>query len=155
VDAADMLLRSDVSELGDLFDKSKAVQVVKHDYQTKHPRKYVGTSMEADNRDYQRKNWSSVILWNCGHMAHFESRNKIRRAILAGDGKFLHRFGWLKDKDIGELPIEWNWLSQEHGENQNAKLIHFTAGMPGFSHYKNSPMAEPWHAAAQTFHSER
>jgi hypothetical protein len=38
---------------------NKAVAVVKHDYKTKHRRKYIGTPLEADNADYPRKNWSS------------------------------------------------------------------------------------------------
>lgn len=155
VDAADMVLLADISELAQSFDKTKAVQVVKHDYRTRHARKYVGTEMEANNQDYDRKNWSSVILWNCGHTAHWNARNKIRNALEAGDGKFLHRFGWLEDKHIGELPIEWNWLPQEHGDNPNAKLIHYTAGIPGFKHYADDPMSNEWHRVAKTFHSER
>jgi lipopolysaccharide biosynthesis glycosyltransferase len=59
VDAADMLCRGDLTELWSMRDKNFAVQVVKHDYRTKHPRKYVGTELEADNQDYPRKNWSA------------------------------------------------------------------------------------------------
>lgn len=155
VDAADMLLRADISELADMFDKSKAVQVVKHDYRTRHARKYVGTEMEADNPDYDRKNWSSVILWNAGHLAHFKARKQIRAAIERGDGKFLHRFGWLEDKLIGDLPVDWNWLCDEFGERETAKLLHWTAGYPGFKHYANAPMSAHWHDSARTWHSER
>lgn len=155
VDASDMVLKADIAELVNLFDDSVAVQVVRHSYKTKHPRKYVGTDMEADNLDYERKNWSSVILWNCGHVAHYNARNEIRSAIRRGDGKFLHRFSWLKDNQIGDLPIEWNWLCDEYGENENAKLLHWTAGMPGFKHYASAPMSNEWHRVAKTFHSER
>ena len=155
VDASDMILRADIAELAGLFDKTKAVQVVKHDYRTRFTRKYIGTPMEAANPDYVRKNWSSVILWNCGHEAHWEARNRIRTAIDAGDGKFLHRFGWLTDEQIGSLPVDWNWLCDEFGERKSAKLLHWTAGMPGFKHYANAPMSNYWHATAKTFHSER
>jgi hypothetical protein len=155
VDGADMLLRASVGQLVDLYDKRFAVQVVKHDYQTKHPVKYVGTSMQAPNSSYDRKNWSSLILWNCGHMAHFRARDDIRRAVEEGDGKYLHRFAWLKDDEIGDLPKEWNWLCQEYGENPDAKLIHYTAGIPSFEHYKDGEMSEPWHQTAKTFHSKR
>jgi hypothetical protein len=155
VDASDMLLRADISELAEWFDKSKAVQVVKHDYRTRHARKYVGTEMEAPNPDYDRKNWSSVILWNCGHMAHFKARKEISKAIQKGDGKYLHRFGWLEDNLIGELPVDWNWLPQEFGDRPTAKLIHYTAGIPGFEHYRSGPMSEHWHEIARTIHSER
>jgi hypothetical protein len=155
LDASDMLLRDDISKLAELFDKTKAVQVVKHDYRTRHPRKYVGTPMEANNPDYDRKNWSSVNLFNAGHLSHWNARNRIRAAIEKGDGKFLHRFAWLKDSEIGELPVEWNWLADEFGENKNAKLLHWTAGYPGFKHYADAPMSDHWHASARTFHSER
>ena len=155
VDASDMILRSDISELANLFDKTKAVQVVKHNYRTVAPRKYVGTAMEADNLDYERKQWSSVTLWNCGHEAHWKARNRIKAAIEKGDGKFLHRFGWLEDRHIGDLPVDWNWLPQEFGERPTAKLLHFTLGIPGFKHYRDGPMTSHWHEAAKTFHSER
>jgi hypothetical protein len=140
VDAADMLCRGDLTELWDLQDKNFAVQVVKHDYRTKHPRKYLGTELEADNQDYPRKNWSSVVIWNCGHMAHFEAREELR----GKDGAYLHRFGWLKDNEIGDLPPSWNWLCDELGPNPHAKLLHWTAGLPGFTHYSDSPHADEW-----------
>lgn len=155
VDAADMVLKADIAELAELFDNTKAVQVVKHDYKTKHPRKYIGTEMEADNPDYPGKNRSSVILWNCGHPVHWKARNEIRSAIERGDGKYLHRFKWIPEPLVGDLPIEWNWLPQEHGDNPNAKLIHYTAGIPAFKHYANDPMSQDWHRVAKTFHSER
>ena len=64
----DMILRDDIKQLYEMRDESKAVQVVQHDYKTRMKVKYLG----AKNEDYPRKNWSSVILWNCGH-----ERNKI------------------------------------------------------------------------------
>lgn len=146
MDACDMLLQAPLKELASLYDSRYAVQVVKHDYKTKHPRKYIGTNMEADNADYPRKNWSSVVIWNCGHPAHFANRNKIKSSVASGNGPFLHRFAWLKDEEIGELPIEWNWLVDEYGVNDSAKMLHWTTGMPGFPHYTDAPMAGNWHA---------
>ena len=57
----DMIIRSDIVELWDLRELNKDVQVVKHNYKTKMKEKYLGSK----NEDYPRKNWSSVILWNC------------------------------------------------------------------------------------------
>lgn len=139
-DASDMLCVGDISELWALRDESKAVQVVKHNYQTKHPRKYIGTPMETDNADYPRKNWSSLILWNCGHHDHFDHR----RELAGFDGAYLHRFRWLDDELIGDLPFSWNWLADEYGENIEANLLHWTAGQPGFYHYKNAPHSDAW-----------
>ena len=69
MDGADMLMRGDIAELENMRDQYKAVQVVKHDYQTNAPIKYRGTKMEAPNEDYPRKNWASVMVipfvcWN-------------------------------------------------------------------------------------------
>lgn len=144
VDAADMLARVNLEELWALKDSRYAVQVVKHDYQPKNTRKYVGTNMECDNPAYPRKNWSSLMILNCGHKAHFDAREKLR----SKDGKYLHRFEWLKDEQIGELPVEWNWL-EEFGENEKAKLIHWTNGMPGFYHYHNAPHSREWRQAVR------
>ena len=134
----DMICQGDLKELIDMADPLKAVMVVKHDYQTKATQKYLGNI----NENYPRKNWSSVILWNCDHPKH---------KILTPDfvskqtGKFLHRFSWLDDQDIGELPLEWNWLASEYKVNREAKLIHYTLGTPCFKDYKNSDMADIWY----------
>jgi lipopolysaccharide biosynthesis glycosyltransferase len=134
----DMLLRDDINKLFDLTDNSKAVMVVKHDYKTKMPVKYLG----AKNENYPRKNWSSVMLINCEHEA-----NKILTPdfIKNATGAQLHRFTWLTDNLIGELPIEWNWLPDEFGLNNNAKLLHFTLGTPCFYDFATMPMASEWH----------
>src|SRR6516164_5487729 len=64
LDGTDMLMRRDILDLISLTDWSKAVQVVKHDYHTRHHWKYIGTTMEAPNADYPCKNWSSLMIWN-------------------------------------------------------------------------------------------
>lgn len=133
----DMICQSDIRELWDLRDESKALLVVKHDYLTKTNRKYLGNI----NENYPRKNWSSLILWNCAHPKH---------SILTPDfisnqsGQFLHRFSWLDDSDIGDLPKEWNWLALEYPINNSAKIIHYTLGTPCFKEYRNTDMAEIW-----------
>ena len=134
----DMICQSDIKELWDLRDESKAVQVVKHDYKTKAKKKYLGNV----NEDYPKKNWSSVILWNCSHPKH---KFLTPEFIASQTGKYLHRFSWLEENEIGELPKEWNWLAIEYPENKNAKLIHYTLGTPCFKEYKESDMADIWY----------
>lgn len=136
----DMICQADIKELWDLRDDTKALLVVKHDYQTKAHHKYLGNI----NENYPRKNWSSVILWNCGHPKH---KILTPQFIANQTGKYLHRFSWLNDDEIGELPKEWNWLAIEYPENKEAKLIHYTLGTPCFEDYKNTEMAELWHSA--------
>lgn len=141
MDGADMMLRADLKELVSLYDPWKAVQVVKHDYKTRHPRKYVGTAMEAENKDYDRKQWASVMLINC---SHFAWRRITPETVSKASKIDLLQFKFLEDSVIGELPKEWNWLADEHGPNPEAKLIHWTAGVPGFPKYRNTPHAEEW-----------
>lgn len=135
----DMILRDDITKLWNMCENSTAaVMVVKHDYKTKMPTKYLG----AKNENYPCKNWSSVILWNCNH-----PKNKILTTefVQSSSGSYLHRFSWLTENDIEELPIEWNWLPDEFGENANAKLLHYTLGIPEFAEFANGSMTSDWH----------
>jgi lipopolysaccharide biosynthesis glycosyltransferase len=134
----DMLLRSDIAELWKLRDEGKALLCVHHQYNTKLHEKYLG----AKNEDYPRKNWSSVVLWNCAHPAN---RCLTPQFVQQATGAQLHRFTWLPDELIGELPREWNWLPDELGPNTQAKLLHWTLGAPCFAEFTHAPMAEEWH----------
>jgi len=134
----DMIVRGDIAELWNLRDVYKDVQVVKHDYQTRMPVKYLG----AKNEDYPRKNWSSVILWNCNS---FPNRKLTPQFVQHATGSELHRFSWLDDDRIGELPPEWNWLPDEYGINRDAKLLHYTLGTPCFQEFADTPQGDEWH----------
>lgn len=130
---SDMLFLTDVNCLASLFDERYAVQVVKHDYQTKFPVKFSGNP----NLDYPRKNWSSLVLWNCEH----EDNRKLTPDFIAEcESSYLHRFQWLGDEKIGELDKKWNWLVGEYEEEQTEPfLIHFTIGLP---YYEQAPISK-------------
>lgn len=136
----DMICQGDIAELWALRDSHKDVQVVKHDYKTKHQIKYLG----AKNEDYEKKNWSSLILWNCGS---FPNKILTPDVVSTLTGEYLHRFRWLQDDRIGELPKEWNWLATEYPDNEQAKLIHYTLGSCCFADYADAPMSRNWHSA--------
>lgn len=140
-DGADMLCRADICELEKLFNPWMAVQVVKHDYRTRHPKKYRGSEMEADNADYPRKNWASLMAINCSHFAWRQVTPEFVQKTSPMD---LLQMKFLPDERIGELPAEWNWLVDEYGSNDLAKLIHFTAGIPMFQAHADAPMAQEW-----------
>lgn len=133
----DMLMRDDIVQLWNMRDVSKAVQVVKHDYKTRYPVKYLG----AKNEDYPRKNWSSLVLWNCGHAA-----NKVLTPfhVQAQTGEYLHRFEWLENHEIGSLSNAWNWLVGEYDYNPYASLVHFTVGAPCFKDYWKCDYSDEW-----------
>lgn len=134
----DMIVRDDIAKLWALRRMDMGVQVVKHEYKTAYPKKYLG----APNEDYPRKNWSSVILWNTGF-----ARNRKLTPQFIGEqsGAYLHRFSWLDDDRIGELPAEWNHLCMEYPTRKDAKLYHYTVGTPCFgSEYAYQEGAGEW-----------
>jgi lipopolysaccharide biosynthesis glycosyltransferase len=134
----DMIVRDDITKLWDLRDNTKDVMVVKHNYETKMTRKYLGSK----NENYPRKNWSSVIMWNCTNQSnHILTPEFIQNST----GAYLHRFSWINDDCIGALPIEWNWLPDEFGPNKDAKLLHYTLGTPSFYEFADTPQANEWH----------
>jgi hypothetical protein len=133
----DMIVRSDIADLLGEPMFYEGVRVVKHDYRTKHPRKYLGYS----NEDYPRKNWSSVIVWNCGF---FPNRRLRPEYVASQPGSYLHRFAWLKDEQIGELDEGWNKLVLEQTLEEEDKLRHFTIGTPCFPEYAHCEGASEW-----------
>jgi hypothetical protein len=97
--------------------------------------------MESDNEDYDRKQWASVMLFSCGH----PEWRKYTPEFVASQKKIdLLQFKGITR--IEELPIEYNWLADEFGQNENAKITHWTAGSPGLPNYKNTPMAADFFA---------
>lgn len=134
----DMIVNGDIAELWAMRDDSFGVQVVKHDYKTKAAKKYLG----AKNEDYPRKNWSSVIIWNCSHK---DNREITPEYVSEHTGAHLHRFKWLADDHIGELPKDWNWLVGEYENHSSAKLLHYTLGTPCFDDYRACDSAHVWH----------
>lgn len=144
-DACDMLMLGDVAELDALFDPTKAVQCVQHDYLTRNPIKYIGTPMQCPNLDYPRKNWASLMLINCEHPA-WAGMTPERVAAYADIPTHLLGLRWVDDAAIGELPGEWNRLVDEGQPLGRAKVLHWTAGIPAFAHYRDAPGAELWRA---------
>ena len=59
----DFLWQIDIKELFKKADDRYAVMVVKHDYQPSANTKMDGCVQHP----YPRKNWSSMVLWNCAH----------------------------------------------------------------------------------------
>lgn len=141
MDASDMLMLDDIATLDAQFNDDFAVQAVKHaDYQSRHPRKYVGTSMETDNSEYPRKNWASVMLFNCGHPAWQDMTPERIGSYPIGELLSLKFCG----EDVGELHPKWNRLVDEG--HSFGRVLHWTAGIPGFDAYRDAPFAAEWFA---------
>lgn len=141
-DASDQLMLEDIAELDALFDPRFAVQCVQHaSYKTRHQIKYIGTTMQCPNRDYSRKNWSSLMLMNCEH----ESWSAFDpQSIAKAQGVDLLRL--LSHDPIGALPDKWNRLVDEGQSVDGAAVLHWTAGIPAIPNYSKSPGADLWFA---------
>lgn len=133
----DMLVKDDVAKLFGCLRHDHDVAVVKHNYTTKARAKYLGNK----NENYPRKNWSSVIVWNCGN---YPNHCLTPEFVAEQTGAFLHRFQWLNDGRIGELPKQWNWLVDEYEHNDEAKLLHFTLAIPSFQAYEDCDHSKEW-----------
>ena len=133
----DVLMRADPMELFAACDPEKAVMVVKHQYAPPE-----GLKMDAQAQtNYNRKNWSSVMAFNCDH----PSTKKLTVALINSiPGRDLHRFCWLDDDEIGELHPRWNWLVGHSSPQVEPAIVHFTEGGPWFPGYENVPYADEW-----------
>jgi len=134
----DMLVLDDIANLWSLRDENFAVQVVKHSHNPVEKMKFLGQPQTP----YEKKNWSSVMLFNCG-----KCRALTPEYVNSASGLELHRFRWLKDdKLIGEIPHRWNLLVgyDDPPAVEDVSNLHFTEGGPYFNEYKNTDFADEW-----------
>lgn len=133
----DFMAQGDIADLFALADPRYAVMVVKHDQQPAESYKMDGQIQTA----YPRKNWSSLMLFNCDHPAN---RRLSVSMINVARGRDLHQFCWLDDELIGELPGCWNHLVGVNPPNPAARLIHFTLGIPSMEGYAGCEYSQEW-----------
>ena len=143
----DMIWRADIKELWDLRDDQYAVMCVKHDHV---PRE----SEKMDNliqTRYSKKNWSSVMLFNCSH-----PKNMLLTPdrVNKDNGGLLHQFSWLLPHEIGELPTEWNWLEGSSPKEIEPKICHYTRGGPWFDEWQDVEYGEEWLQLRKEFESD-
>lgn len=120
----DILLAGDISELFNFANDDYAIMVSKN------------------NKKFE---WASVMLFNCAH-----DSNKILTPEFVNQAKGLHGINWCKEDEIGDLPREWNHLVGYDKPRKDAKLIHYTQGVPCFNETVDSEYAEEWHAVHQS-----
>jgi hypothetical protein len=139
----DVVFLGDVAELLEVADPQYAVQVVKHG-------ELPGEGLKMDGQPqlaYPRKNWSSVVLWNCDHAGN---RRLTLREVNGWPGRDLHAFRWLADEHIGSLPAGWNWLVGVQPRPPDPKVAHFTLGGPWLPGWKGAEHDQLWVSAAAT-----
>jgi len=144
----DFLWLADIKGLVDLIDDRYAIMCVHHDHRP--PEKW---KMNNETQtQYPRKNWSSMVLYNCGHPA-----NAVLTADLANNetGAFLHRFQWLEDQLIGAVPETWNWLEgwSQKPETGHPNVVHMTRGGPWFEEWRDIDYADIWRSEEAEFNA--
>jgi hypothetical protein len=133
----DFLALADVAELFDAADERYAVQVVKHRHEPP-----PGVKMDGQPQvQYARKNWSSLMLINAAHPANARLTLEMVNGL---PGRDLHRFCWLRDDEIGDLPKAWNFLVGHTNRKVRPKLVHYTDGAPFMPGYEACDFADEW-----------
>lgn len=135
---SDMMARANFARLFDALDNSKALYCVHHNYQ---PTETVKMDGQVQTQ-YSRKNWSSVMIFNCDHPANNALTVDLVNTV---PGRDLHRFCWIEDDDlIGDLGPEWNWLVGHSDPAIDPKNVHFTTGLPSMQGYEDVPYSDEW-----------
>ena len=135
----DMLMLDDIANLWKLRDERFAVMVVKHDHRPRETTKFLGESQSA----YEKKNWSSVVLFN-----NARCRALSPEYVNQASGLDLHQFKWLGSDDlIGELPRGWNHLVGYDAPSREVSVVHYTLGGPYFAEYADCEYADDWRSA--------
>jgi len=134
----DFLYTADIRTLLPTLDPGKAVYVVKHDYQPRHAVKMDGKAQTV----YPRKNWSSFMVFNGAHPA---VKALTPSLVNSENPAYLHRFSWVADDQIGELPLTWNFLEGEcDPPKKTPNAIHYTNGGPWFQEWQNVGYGDLW-----------
>lgn len=111
---SDMLVLSDIAELFELRDESKAVMVVKNK---------------------MRFEWPSLMLFNCAK-CDMLLPEYVQKYASPQD------FTWARG-EVGDLPAEWNHCSN-YDAMAPAKLVHYTQGVPCWFETSDSDYAKEW-----------
>jgi lipopolysaccharide biosynthesis glycosyltransferase len=141
---SDVMCRRPLTELFEYVEQwpDKALFCVHHEHLVQEGEYKMNKQVQTN---YARKNWSSVMLFNCDHPANDKVDLKLLNSV---PGRDLHRFCWLEDEQIGALHPSWNWLVGVHDQDPRIEpaIAHFTLGSPCLDEYKDVPYADEWHA---------
>lgn len=136
----DVVFLSDPREMLREVEAKHAVSVVKHNHVPREQWKMVNQVQTA----YPRKNWSSVMLFNCEHPAN---RRLSVRDVNERPGRDLHAFYWLHDDEVGELEPGWNWLVDVQPMPDDPRIVHMTLGGPWLKGWQGGSFDQQWLAA--------
>lgn len=122
---ADMLVLGDLAELP--WDMGETVACVKHEQ----------SKINGQSLGFER---ASVMLFNCGRC---EALDPEYIEVLQPQA-----FGWA-NSDVRALDPAWNHLVGYDPPRNDAKIVHFTQGIPCFPETQHDEYADEWRAALQ------
>ena len=96
------------------------------------------------SKNEKKFEWASMIMFNCGHPA-----NKVLTPDYVEDPKRCvapHTMDWLTPDLVGGVPGHWNHLVGYDAPRADAKLVHYTQGMPIYEETSGSEYREEWMA---------
>lgn len=131
----DMVCLGDIAELWGQRDDRYAVQVVKHTHNPSETSKFLG----APQSKYPRKNWSSLMLFNCSHPSTRELTPEYTNQAAGLD---LHGFAWATADQIGEIRGLWNVLAVGSNTWNHPIIDRHLYDRPSLLHYTRGG---PWH----------
>jgi len=134
----DIIVKEDIAKLWALRSEEHAVMCVKHNYTPPESTKFMGARDSA----YEKKNWSSVMLFN-----NAKCKALTPNYVNTATGLELHRFQWLESEElIGSLPPTWNHLvgHNEASKDSPPSLLHYTRGGPFYPDYSQTAHAKEW-----------
>lgn len=112
---ADMLCLDDISKIFEMADDKYAVMVCKNE------RKF---------------EWPSFMLFNNAKCKNLTPEFVEQNNCLKMD--------WVKEEEIGSLPLEWNHLVGYDQPRNDPKLIHYTQGIPNMPETINDEHSDKW-----------
>lgn len=121
---ADAFMRGDINDLFRLGDEKHAVMV---------------SDACTGNLAFER---AAVMLFNCAH-----PDNRVLTPQFVDTENGLHKIGWTEN--VGTFPGTWNHLVGYMPPDPNAKLVHFTQGVPCWPETVDSEHAPEWHDMAK------
>lgn len=113
----DMILLDDISKLFNYKDDKYAVMVSKNE---------------------KRFEWASAMLFNC-------EKCKILTPEYIETAKNLHGIDWADCDEIGAFPSQWNHLVGYDKPRTDAKLVHYTQGVPFHREIEGCEYSNQWH----------
>ena len=134
---SDFIWRCSPRELLERVDPLDAVTVVKHNIS---PEQLKDEKMNGKKQVwYPKKNWSSMMLFNCNHP---KTRSLTPEVVSESPASYLHGLEWTWDASVGEVDKTYNYLVGYYNDRIDPKVLHYTDGTPLHAGYENCEFAE-------------